>query len=240
MVSIGLLSIAIVIVALGGAYYFKTSLPTEEYFDGENLVWRRENLTEIEKKRWSEDQLTFPCSKPMPVVQYDPKIHGETIANSLNKLHEPFVIKGSPPTFQWVAFKTWQNAEYVSQHLSNIVVHAPSDSEVRTHIPGEYQPLSLLPDITWKKPWRVLKILVFVHVFKCFCFSCQEEMVSTSVLFENPRKLAYFMKPVQILGKFIEDILPFNFLQKSWDMPDEINLWMGTPTVTTPAHYDLM
>jgi len=38
----------------------------------------------------------------------------------------------------------------------------------------------------------------------------------------------------------MRDILPFDFLTMAWELPEEINLWIGTPTVTTPAHYDLL
>lgn len=118
---------------------------------------------------------------------------------------------------EWDALHKWSK-DYFSYYLPSFKAHAPNSSTIRTHHTG--QPFGELAGLEWKRPWKEAKI-------------------SSKVFFEK-KKLVYFMTDLKNLPKeLIKDLNPPAKLYRTWRPPIEVNLWMGTPTVATPTHFDM-
>eukprot|EP01091_Cochliopodium_minus_P020207 TRINITY_DN8753_c0_g1_i1.p1 TRINITY_DN8753_c0_g1~~TRINITY_DN8753_c0_g1_i1.p1 ORF type:complete len:441 (+),score=93.21 TRINITY_DN8753_c0_g1_i1:12-1334(+) len=207
-------SLLILFIAIAfGLYYYQFS----EDLSGSGMtdMPSLNNLNEIEKLRYSEEEFSFPRSKAIPEIIYDPK--DPNFLQDLIVKQKPFLIKDHP-VIEWDAMYKWNN-KYFSYYYPSIWAHSPTSPTVRTHHPG--QSFGEMEGVNWTKPFNRYK-------------------VSSKNFFEG-KKLGYFMANAREMNKqLIADIYPLSHLHRSWRPPLEVNLWIGTPLVTTPLHFDMV
>eukprot|EP00941_MAST-03F_sp_MAST-3F-sp1_P001168 g1168.t1 len=159
----------------------------------------------------------LPFSEDVPVtVLPNSKIDW---ADAVASTDRPNVVRNSQ-VMSWQAMKTW-NAEYFLQHLpKKIRLHVSKRRVVQMH--SDVNPLGQVQGIRWERP--------FV-----------EEEVETAELFGNSSsRHLYFLSRLNALPMEIKSqIGSLGFLSQPWRKIYEVNVWAGTPGVTTPAHYDV-
>jgi hypothetical protein len=150
-------------------------------------------------------------------------------------------------TNDWKAVSRWNDRQYLVAKLPSIVAHAPRQPVVRMHHVDALHPLSEHPAIEWTQPWQVCRQVsnhAARHVIALWCVAdwqahVQEYEISTHELFKA-QKLLYIMRNVLDLPQeLLEDVGSVDSMSVVWSPPLEINVWMGTPTVTTPAHFGM-
>eukprot|EP01119_Soliformovum_irregulare_P015009 TRINITY_DN4179_c0_g1_i1.p1 TRINITY_DN4179_c0_g1~~TRINITY_DN4179_c0_g1_i1.p1 ORF type:complete len:488 (+),score=123.37 TRINITY_DN4179_c0_g1_i1:570-2033(+) len=207
--------VAIIAIALGSLLIGENS----EVEDVENMV----NVPELKdvqnpasRLRWNVSvPLSFPGAKPLPSVPYNR--NDPDFIDSLFEKGQPCILKGTPASTM-PALKRW-TPQYVENLIDEITVHLPSKSEIRMHQEDSMQPFASLP-INWTRPWV-------------------EKTVSSSLFFTGS-KLMYGMMNLKKLPDEMRRDVEIGSLTVGYSPPMEVNLWMGVPTVTTPAHYDLV
>eukprot|EP01130_Rhizamoeba_saxonica_P007843 TRINITY_DN3171_c0_g1_i2.p1 TRINITY_DN3171_c0_g1~~TRINITY_DN3171_c0_g1_i2.p1 ORF type:complete len:359 (+),score=69.72 TRINITY_DN3171_c0_g1_i2:616-1692(+) len=107
-------------------------------------------------------------------------------------------------------------------HLPLIRAHAPTDPTVRLHyIDSLHHPLGSVDGVNYHRPFLEDEITV-------------DNIYTTD-------KLVYYMVDAQYIAhELTADLVPWRHLTVEWRPPAETNIWIGTPTLTTPAHYDFM
>eukprot|EP01114_Cavostelium_apophysatum_P022718 TRINITY_DN8317_c0_g1_i1.p1 TRINITY_DN8317_c0_g1~~TRINITY_DN8317_c0_g1_i1.p1 ORF type:complete len:534 (+),score=71.58 TRINITY_DN8317_c0_g1_i1:112-1713(+) len=176
-------------------------------------------LNQLERDRWNLSvPFSFPGSKKVPGILYQP--YDSDFIDKITTA-EKLQLIAKIPISHWPAFAKWKDVNYVAELMPVMTVHAPAKSVVRMHSLGEANMFGRIPGVKWARPWI-------------------EEDLATRV-FYNASKLAYFMSNIRKLPEELDrDFGVVGLLTLPWSPPMEINLWMGVPTVTTPAHYDLV
>ena len=62
----------------------------------------------------------------------------------------------------------------------------------------------------------------------------------SKLLYNEPEKLMYSMMDAHKLPNAMKEDVDVNRVTVSYSPPLEVNVWLGTPTLTTPAHYDMV
>ena len=141
---------------------------------------------------------------------------------------KPLLIKGIPvhlqfihisPIQRWPAMSKW-TPEYFQQHFPVMSVHVPSSPVVRLHQDDDTHPFGSIPGLNWTRPWL-------------------EQQVYSSVLYKADKLMYSMVNAKHMPNELLQD-LDISRLSVAYSPPLEINMWMGTPTVTTPAHYDFV
>mmetsp|Transcript_1678 Transcript_1678/g.5972 ORF Transcript_1678/g.5972 Transcript_1678/m.5972 type:complete len:556 (-) Transcript_1678:27-1694(-) len=193
---------------------------------------------------------SFPGSLPLQSLEWK---RGTYSVEAVTDAALPLLIKGTPAE-RWEALKRWNDSTGRRLEIggfTSVDVHCPSLPEVRLHSPdAEAQPLGRhgvdslgvgdrmwaaaaaavaedardIPLVTWKRqPW--LEAEVPVHWFWKYA----------------GQRLLYVMAKVDDLPPAVrEDIGSLSYAKLPWSPPLETNVWMGTPQVSTPAHYDMV
>lgn len=129
----------------------------------------------------------------------------------------PFTFLGVAKN--WKALN-WTKDDFLESFPDRLVtVQAPQRSQVRLHSSSKDQTMSRVQGVSYPFRWV-------------------EHGIDVSHVFEDPKYMVYHLFDIRKVGENLQrgvNIQPFTV---PWAPPAEVNLWLGTPTVTTPLHFD--
>eukprot|EP01118_Nematostelium_gracile_P001414 TRINITY_DN11445_c0_g1_i1.p1 TRINITY_DN11445_c0_g1~~TRINITY_DN11445_c0_g1_i1.p1 ORF type:complete len:418 (-),score=99.69 TRINITY_DN11445_c0_g1_i1:7-1224(-) len=210
-------SVLVILIGIGAAFFlWEFDDPQLLGLDIPDMIsW--DQLSQLEKDRWNDSvPFSFPGAEPVPVIEFD-RFSSDFIEDIITA-EKVVVIKGG--TKFWPAFRNWYNPDYLKENMPTVVVHVPTNPVVRMHQMDSFQAFSQLDQLNWTRPWNEKEVY-----FKTF---------------QEGKKAMYFMMNMKYATPSMRGDVIYSTFSVPYAPPMEVNLWMGTPRVTTPAHYDMV